>query len=337
MRRILFALFFISGFSSLVYQVIWTRLAFASFGIILPVLSVVISVFMLGLSVGAWGAGKLIPFLQRKTGLSAALFYAATELMIGVGAFAVPKLFAFGERLLLTAGQSDSARYLSLSAIVLTLAILPWCLCMGATMPLMMAYVREREPANAESFSFLYLANVIGAMCGTLMTALVLVELFGFHHTLAIAAAGNAVVVAVSAYLGLKRRGGSPEPSTCNLQPSTFTAEPGILPRSPSPAGARMVKWLLFATGFCAMAMEVVWARAFTPVLRTQVYLICRPSFAISRPPLWAPGFTVAICSGAKSFQCPACSPSWPSPPCSRCWWMIFDCCPKNGADRWIL
>jgi hypothetical protein len=47
-RQVLFLLFFVSGFCSLVYQVVWTRMAFASFGIITPVLSVVISVFMLG-------------------------------------------------------------------------------------------------------------------------------------------------------------------------------------------------------------------------------------------------------------------------------------------------
>jgi spermidine synthase len=33
-----------------------------------------------------------------------------------------------------------------------------------------------------------------------------------------------------------------------------------------------MIKWILFSTGFIAMAMEVVWTRAFTPVLKTQVY-----------------------------------------------------------------
>ena len=44
-RKILFLLFFVSGFSSLVYQVVWTRLAFASFGVITPVLSVVLTSF----------------------------------------------------------------------------------------------------------------------------------------------------------------------------------------------------------------------------------------------------------------------------------------------------
>lgn len=36
-RWIFFAFFFVSGFCSLVYQVIWTRLAVASFGIIIPI------------------------------------------------------------------------------------------------------------------------------------------------------------------------------------------------------------------------------------------------------------------------------------------------------------
>src|SRR5207237_9747013 len=60
-RRLLFLLFFLSGFSGLVYQVVWTRMAFASFGIITPVLSVVISVFMAGVLgwvvVGGCGGG----------------------------------------------------------------------------------------------------------------------------------------------------------------------------------------------------------------------------------------------------------------------------------------
>src|SRR6185312_2730553 len=102
-RWIYLAFFFVSGFCSLLYQVIWTRLAFASFGIITPVLSVVISVFMLGLSVGAWAGGRWISSLKKRTGWSAALFYAAAEVMIAVGAFALPLLFAAGEHWLLAA------------------------------------------------------------------------------------------------------------------------------------------------------------------------------------------------------------------------------------------
>ncbi|MEI9960127.1 MAG: hypothetical protein WDM76_03040 [Limisphaerales bacterium] len=81
--------------------------AFASFGIITPVLSVVLSVFMLGLAVGSWLGGRWISSLAKKTGLSAVLFYAGAELLIGLGAFVVPKLFAFGEYVLLSSGETD--------------------------------------------------------------------------------------------------------------------------------------------------------------------------------------------------------------------------------------
>src|SRR5471032_2521839 len=111
-RRVLFFLFFVSGFSSLVYQVVWTRMAFASFGIIAPVLSVVLSVFMLGLAVGSWAGGQSIAWLVKKTGLSAAAFYGGVELIIGLGAFAVPSLFLISARLLLPTGQMDSFNYL---------------------------------------------------------------------------------------------------------------------------------------------------------------------------------------------------------------------------------
>jgi spermidine synthase/MFS family permease len=263
----LYLLFFVSGFCSLVYQMVWTRLAFASFGIITPVLSVVLSVFMLGLSVGAWVGGRMIPWLTRKSRLSAIFFYGGAELTIGLGAFATPALFAAGQRCLLAAGQTDSFRYLLLSALVLAASILPWCVCMGATFPFMMAYVREEEARNADSFSYLYFANVLGAMTGTLLTAFVLVEIMGFRHTLALAAAGNFAIAALSAEIGWKGRGTARAPA-----PVAPAAAPVLEASSSGPARSGLIRWILFTTGFCAMAMEVVWTRAFTPVLKTQVY-----------------------------------------------------------------
>jgi len=273
-RRLLFVLFLVSGFSGLVYQVVWVRLAFASFGIIMPVLSVFVSVFMLGLSVGAWAGGQSIKFLVRKTGGSALWFYAGTELLIGIGAFAVPALFGVGQKMLLSAGEADSARYLFFSALALTLSILPWCVFMGATFPFMMAFVREEDNRNAESFSFLYLANVLGAMGGTLLSAVVLVEVFGLCHTLWVAAAGNFSVALVASLLALSR-GGRRLSAEKELEMSR------AVPRVSSEAGGRPFTLpLLFLSGFTALGMEVMWTRAFTPVLKTQVYSFALIVFA---------------------------------------------------------
>lgn len=263
-RRVLFVLFFVSGFCALVYQVVWTRLAFASFGVIMPVLSLVISIFMLGLMLGSWLGGKWIRPLCASTNSSAISWYAAGELIIGIGAFAVPKLFGAGDDLLLSSGAMDSFRYLLLSALVLVLSILPWCLFMGTTYPFMMAYVREWDEQSTESFSFLYVANVLGAMTGALLAAVVLVEILGFRHTLWFAAAGNFSIVAIAGVLALRGRktGALPGPrvSGADNQKKRSVNRP------------RTIKLILFSTGFCAMAMEVVWVRSFTPILQTQVY-----------------------------------------------------------------
>jgi predicted membrane-bound spermidine synthase len=261
-NTLLFALFFISGFCALLYQVVWVRLAFASFGIITPVISVVISVFMLGLALGSWAGGKLISLLVKQTNLSAIFFYACAEAIIGIGAFVVPSLLVMGEASLLHMGEANSISYLLSSAIAITLAIFPWTVFMGATFPLMMAYVKECDSANAQSFSFLYLANVFGAMFGTLLTATVLVEFFGFHHTLWVAGIANFSIVGLSIALGLQSAGPKYLPGKDN------DATPATIPSS----NATFVSVILFATGFCSLAMEVVWTRAFTPVLGTQVY-----------------------------------------------------------------
>src|SRR6266550_3035696 len=89
-RRALFLAFVASGFCSLLYQIVWLRLAFASFGVITPVLSTVLSVFMLGLAIGSWLSGKWIDALSAAWNKPAIWFYALAELLIGIGGILVP-------------------------------------------------------------------------------------------------------------------------------------------------------------------------------------------------------------------------------------------------------
>jgi len=279
-HRILFLMFFFSGWCGLLYQVVWVRMAFANFGIITPVLSVVISVFMLGLFIGSWLGGKWIGPLTARTGISSITVYGMSELCIGLGAFIVPKLFSLGASSLLPLGNMDSLRYLLLSGAVISISILPWCVCMGATFPLMMAFVKESDPSrefHETSFSFLYLANVLGAMCGTALTALVLVEVYGFSHTLWIAALFNFLIAMLSFKLGRgsRRPVASQAPAGTQISQPMAAARPVIASCAddgPTWTSPTLVGVILFTTGLISMAMEVVWIRAFMPVLSTTIY-----------------------------------------------------------------
>jgi predicted membrane-bound spermidine synthase len=260
-----FTLFFLSGFCALLYEVVWLRKAFASFGIVTPVLSIVVSTFMLGLSVGSWFGGKWAESWRNRTGLSPIGFYGIAELMIGVGAFVVPMLFDAGERYLLTLGQANSFEYLVLSASFIAVSLLPWCFFMGMTYPLMLAFFNDIGQHNPTGFSFLYLANVVGAMFGAGLTALLLIEVLGFQLCVAVAAALNFCIAFVSFYLAARCHSVSLRSDVSDVQ-AIQSREP--LTRST----IFLVLTILFLSGFCSMAMEVVWTRAFTPVLQTTVY-----------------------------------------------------------------
>ncbi len=260
-RPILFSMFFFSGFCSLLYQVVWVRLAFAHFGVITPVLSCVLSVFMLGLGIGSVFGGRWARWASERWRMSPAYFYGAAEFVIGIGALAVPALFAAGESYLLKSGEATSAGYLLASAVFIVIAVLPWCIMMGATFPLMMSFIRRIEPRNGQSFSFLYLANVLGATAGTVITALVLVEVFGFRKTSLIAAAINFAIAAVSFALA----------QTYPLFPEPTADAPSQVPLGARRSGP-WLETVLFTTGLTSLAMEVAWTRAFTLVLKTTIY-----------------------------------------------------------------
>jgi spermidine synthase len=260
-----FAFFIASGFCSLIYEVVWLRLAMAAFGVTTPLVSIVLSVFMAGLALGSFGGGRLARRLEIGNPAVPLRLYAVAELVIGFSGLAVPSQLAWGAALLATTGQGvdwNSASYYLASGGWVTLTLLPYTICMGATFPLAMAAMR-RSPDNGaqRAFSFLYLANVLGAAAGTLAAGFVLIELLGFRRTLYVAATFNALLaVCAFAVAATRRTSGVAASSTGR----TATAAEG--PRQPV-----LLVWL-FLTGLVSMAMELVWVRQFTPFLGSVVY-----------------------------------------------------------------
>src|SRR2546425_8411518 len=86
-----FGFFVISGFCSLVYEVVWLRLAMAGFGVTTPFVSIVLSVFMAGLALGGWAAGRLTRWLGARPPRPAPRPYPALEAGVGVSGLAGPR------------------------------------------------------------------------------------------------------------------------------------------------------------------------------------------------------------------------------------------------------
>ena len=167
-----FCFFFLSGFCSLLYQVVWTRMAMANFGVTSALVSIVLSIFMAGLALGSWAGGKLAHRLEARGPAFFVRLYGAVELVIGVSGVAVVPLLGW-VRATLNSQQTawGSANYYFASGLGIALVLLPFCTCMGATLPIAMAALAANRAESPRSFSFLYLANVLGAMAGALASA----------------------------------------------------------------------------------------------------------------------------------------------------------------------
>jgi spermidine synthase len=260
-----FVFFFLSGFCGILYELIWLRLAMAQFGVTTAFVSIVLSAFMAGLGAGSWAAGALIRRHQDRIDFPPLRLYALAELLIGVSAYLVPFQLTWGHRLLQHIVEQvavSSPTYYLASGTWLTLTIVPWCACMGATIPLaMFAINRDSRYEARRSFSFLYLANVLGAVAGAVIP-LLFIEVFGFHGTLKIGAMLNVTIATLALFLTLSTRQRSASPRLTQASECSST----LL------GWKHTVLVLLFTTGLTTMGMEVVWIRLFTPYAGPLVY-----------------------------------------------------------------
>ena len=256
-----FLFFFVSGFCGILYEIVWLRLAMAQFGVTSALVAIVLSMFMAGLGLGSWGSGRLVRRYGDRAGALGLRLYALAELLIGISALLVPLELQWGRALLEHTGLPSSGTYYLASGLWIALTIIPWCACMGATIPLAMESIKNNfERESSGSFSYLYLANVVGATAGAVIP-LLLIELYGFRGTLRVGAALNGSLAiaafALSMRVGARHEAGASQP---NAPAEMFGNQ------------RRRSLALLFATGLTSMGLEVVWIRQFTPYLGTMVY-----------------------------------------------------------------
>ena len=244
------AVFVVSGSTALLFETLWFRLAGLTFGNSVWASSLVLASFMTGLGLGAALAARLGPRSRRPVRL-----YATLELLIGVTGFALVLVLPS-----LTAALAPLFRDLLdyplllnglrlLSAFLLLL--LPTT-AMGATLPLLARGVAAAEPDFGRNLGRLYGWNTLGAVLGSVLGELWLIERLGLRGT-GLVAVGLSCMAATLA-LALAR---SFDPVAGEV--IMKSTEP------PFPGGQRRVVRLLRAAAFVAggllLALEVVWFR----------------------------------------------------------------------------
>jgi spermidine synthase len=248
-----------SGFSALVYEVVWTRRLTFVFGATIRAVSAVLAAYMGGLALGALLASR------RATVTSAPIrAFGLIEGCVGVAGLAVS--YAMGalraaDSLLYDGGVArggvTTARFLLAFLVVGAPAAL-----MGASFPML---VRAGGEGSAR-VATLYAANTAGAVLGTFFAGFFSLGAWGVTATERLAVAVNLGVCALAMFLSRAlsdARSGRAEERAAD-EPAGIEQEPEG-PDERTERTERTGRWLLGSaavTGAACVACEVLWSRA---------------------------------------------------------------------------
>jgi spermidine synthase len=272
---VLFLLFFLSGLSGLVYQVVWVREFSTSFGATIHTASLVVAIFMLGIGAGSYLVGLWADRRYARAPESLLRAYGVTELLIaalGLGvSLALPHLQTLAASSSSYVRGADGwfvlsrASYVKQAAIAFAL-LAPITVLMGGTLTLL---IRHRVRADVDTaagwkIAALYAVNTFGAAAGAFLTDFALVPQLGLRQT-----QFTAVVLNLIAGVGAIVLAASGPPEGGHYRRKTI---PSSLPAAVVSGFSRTepVIWTALAlllAGFAGMGMEIVWLRHFTVLL----------------------------------------------------------------------
>ncbi|MEZ5435735.1 MAG: fused MFS/spermidine synthase [Pseudomonadales bacterium] len=253
---LLTTLFFLSGFSALLYQVIWQRMLGLFSGADVYSATIIVSAFMLGMGVGSLIGGYLADRLNQYRCL---LMFALAELVIAV--FAVSSKWFYYDVLYQTWPQLSASK--PLLSVVLFLSLLIPTFCMGITLPLLSKALTRYLSEASFKIAWLYALNTLGAGLGALVTGLFLVRHYGFEISLQMGAALNAGAMVGALLLALL------------LQRSSYWTQQADAPIATQAEKTdtyfSLRTWLVIyaLSGFVALGLEIVWFRILGVMLKS--------------------------------------------------------------------
>jgi len=254
-------LFFVSGFTGLVYEVLWVDDLGRLFGNTAQAAATTLAVFFLGLAAGGafWG---------RRTSRLADPLVTYGWLEIGVGAAGALYFVLYDAYLALYGplyvALHDQPALMTAARFALSAGILfPAAFLMGGTFPLLGERLARGSGRLGRVGSFLYGVNTAGAALGALAAGFFLPLALGFRMAYGVA-------IAISAAVGLAALALAWAEGSC--RGAATSVSPPDEPAAPAGSIPGIVLTVAFASGFLTLGLEVAWTRMFAQVLQNSVY-----------------------------------------------------------------
>ncbi len=275
LRPVVLLLTVFTGFSGLVYEVVWQKYLAILLGSHSEATAAVLGIFLAGLAAGyaLFGATtRRLAVAGEASGRPPRplLLYGCVEAAIGLYALAFPRIFALAQELSLAVPQGAPGRAFAFDVGLTALLIGPPTLLMGATIPLLSQALARSLSDATRIHAWIYGFNTVGAFAGALAAGFWLVPRLGLDGVLVAMAAVNLGAGTILALLGLRPQAGT-----------SMHAESSPARR---PAGFSTWTAAAFLLGFAMMALQTVLIRVgglafgasqFTFATVVAVFVLC--------------------------------------------------------------
>ncbi len=256
-KSLFFTLFFLSGFSGLIYQSIWSHYLKLFLGHAAYAQTLVLAIFMGGMAVGSLLSGLLTPRWKKLL-----IGYAIVEAIIGLLAILFHSIFISATDYTFThllSGMGDNASQIVLLKWgVASLLIFPQSVLLGMTFPLMVGGILRHFPKNpGHTLSMLYFTNSFGAVFGVLASSFLLIGAFGLPGTMLTAGLMNIALALVVWSLAKN-----------HIEPlAPVVSESATEQKSDVPVLPSVLLLIALLTGLSSFMYEIGWIRMLVLVL----------------------------------------------------------------------
>jgi spermidine synthase len=279
-KLLILPLFFLSGMSGLIYEVLWVR-AFANyFGSSVLSASLVTAIFMGGLGLGSYLAGGFIDRRSSKDRMAPLRFYAYAEAIVGVLGVLVCLVLQYSESVSVAFSSyvlDENGWYvLSFASHLLryvfaSVMLAPVCILLGGTLTFLVRFMLEGDLVHSGwKVGLLYGINTVGAALGCLLVDAVLIPVLGLVAASSVAAVANWI----AAYGALRLAASISRTETSLTKDVELSRnEPPKVESSVTQTDGfvRRTMYLVVAASFFAgalgMGLEIVWFRFLSSVL----------------------------------------------------------------------
>lgn len=255
-------LFFTSGFTGLVYEVLWMKELGLIFGNTAHATSTTLAAFFIGIGTGSFVFGKILSHVQQPLRI-----YAYLEIAVAISAllyFLLSDLYNYLYPSIFEILGSGHWGFIIVKFILALVILFPPAFFMGGTLPAMSQYVVQNRSMLGKSISALYAVNIIGAASGAFAAGFLLPKNLGFTQSYILAVTITCAVALVAFFYN---RLFSPKSANKSVEIQEITITSSQIAFSKS-----TILSLAFISGVITLGLEVLWTRMFSQVLHNSVY-----------------------------------------------------------------